>query len=112
MKKALLSAKHCKETGIYYGAIIPPNINEDNYLDFGVPFKFGFINSNTKYEFPVPEIRTVGSTHIIHTFRDLDIQPKDRIRFDHKHWEVQDVSINYVETSQFQRVKHYFITIR
>lgn len=112
MRKAMLTAKYCKENGYYFDKKITIDIDEENYFEHGVPFRFGFINANVKYDFEVPNIRTVGNQFLIQTFRDLDIKAGDKVRFNNKFYFVEDVNYNFIQTSQFKTVKQYFITVR
>lgn len=112
MKASLLSAKYCNELGYYYDKKIPIDVAEDNYWDYAVPFHFGFVNAETKYDFHVPNIRTVGEQYIIQTFRDLKFKSGDKVKFDEKLWNVESVRASYIQSSKFKRVKQYFLTIR
>lgn len=111
MKRVLLSRKYCKTNAFYYGQIIPPDIDEENYFNYGVQFKVGIINTRKKYDFHVPQIRTKGQEHVLNTFRDLGFQEGDRIRFDGRYWLIKEVSISFIQSTQFKSVKHFFLTV-
>lgn len=121
MKTATLIAKHCKESGYYFKKVIPHELEKEtlegfvdieNYLDYAVPFKFGFIRSENKYEFPVPQIRVRGFTHYIHSFRNLDFKVGDMVIFDRQKFYVEDVNYSYYQSTNYKRIKNYFLTLK
>ena len=120
MRSALLGSKYCKERGVYFDQKIPVQLFTDdqppklieNYLDYGVPFKFGFVNENNKFFFNVPNLRTRGSTFLIHSFRKLPFKAGDRIRFNNKFYDVEDVSMSFLNTTNYKTVKQYFISLK
>lgn len=112
MRTNVLNAKHCKYTATFYAKIIPIDREEKIYYDKGVPFKIGFIRGDNKHEYNIPNIRTIGTSHTIHTFRNLEVKTGDRIAFDNKDYFVEDVNYSYYESSHNRLVKQYFMTIK
>ena len=108
----MLGAKFCKENGYFFSKKIPINIEEENYFDYGVPFKFGYINENNKNDFNVPNIRTRGTTFLIQSFRNLDFQTGDRVRFNNKFYDVEDVGTSFYNSTNYKTVKQYFISLK
>lgn len=110
-KQAILESKYCKEKGYFIQHIETLEIDEENYLDYSVPFLFGFVNQSNKAEFLVPTIRTVGNEFVIHTYRNLDYKTDDIIAFDTRFYHIKDINVSY-ENDGFNRIKHYFITLK
>lgn len=110
-KQVLLNKQFCKEKGHFIQHIEPIDINEDNFLDYAVPFNFGFLNQENNASFNVPNIRTVGNQFVIHSYKDLNYKTDDIIRFDNKFYTIDNVYASY-ENDGFNTIKHYFITLK
>lgn len=112
MRKAMLTARHCKVNALHFQKIVPTDIHQDIRFDSGVTFKLGIVNSNTDYDFNVPNIRTTGTKVMVHTFRDLTISQGDKIEFNNKIYYVENFSKSYYDSSQFKIIEQYFITLK
>lgn len=112
MKTAMLNAKLCKSAGYHFKKKVPIDIEQENFLDYAVPFKFGLTNATSKYQFEIPELRTIANSFTIHTFRDLGFEVGDMIYFDRNKWFVEDVKFNYYNVSRYRKVKHYFLVVK
>lgn len=112
MRSALLNSKFSKSKGYHFSKKIPIDIESDSHMEYAVPFNFGFVNSNIKYDFNVPAIRTVGNEFLIQTFRDLDFKSGDVVMFDHKYYNVESVRISFFNSTKYKVIKQYFITLK
>ena len=111
MMELLLEARNCKNVGYFREYIVKKELTQDNELDFSTKFKFGFINANTRKEFLVPNIQTIGGEILIHSYRDLKFKPKDQIKFQNRIYNVQSVNTEFEQYGTVV-VKHYYITLR
>ena len=112
MRAAMLTAKYCKTNGMHFKKIIPTSYDSRIFDDNGVPFRFGFLNSNEKRVFNIPTIRTKDNEFTIHTFRDLDFSEGDKVMFDRKTYFIDSISISYFNSSNNVVVKQYFLTLK
>lgn len=112
MRKILLNSKYSNMKGYHFSKKIPLSIDDEDYLYYGVPFKFGFINEGDKYDFNVPNIRTRGTTFLIQTYRSLDFKTGDRIRFDNRFYDVENVSTSFSGSNKYKPIKQYFLNLK
>lgn len=112
MRIQMLTSKHCKSRAIFYKRIIPTDITKSITFASGVPFMFGFTNSEDSYQTNISVMRTKDTSITIQTFRELDLEIGDKIRFDNQDYFVESFNNTYYESTQFKNIKQYFITIK
>lgn len=111
MFENLLLSKRCKESGYYIKNIVVEDINDDNFLDYASPIKFGYISVDQRAEYLTPTIRTKSTKLSIHTYGEREFAVDDIIRIDDKFYYVEDFSIQ-VETKGMNKAYHYFINLK
>ncbi len=111
MKRFFLESKYCKRLGYYFDKVIATEVTDENYLDYGVPFRFGFVRLDKRYDFPVPNIQAEVGELIIHTYRDFDFKAGAMVRIDNKFYYVESFNVSY-EGYDFMTIKHYYLTIK
>lgn len=111
MFENLLNSKHCKENAYYIKNIVVEDIDDDNYLDFAVPIKFGFININSRAEFLTPAIRTKATKLSIHTYGNNGYAIDDIIRIYEKFYYIEDFAVEVI-TKGKNKAYHYFINLK
>lgn len=109
--ETLLNSKYCKSRGYYIKNIVSEDITNDNYLDFAIPFKFGFLGSENGSEYLVDKIRTKFTKLTIHTYGLKSLKVDDIIRIDNDFYGVENFTFR-VETKGFNKAFHYYITLK
>lgn len=122
MKRATLTAKNCKRKGYHFKKVVLAELfkyddfnnleNIEDYYDYAVPFKFGFIRVENKYDFPVPQIKVRNYTHYIQTYRDLDFEVGDMVLYGRDKWYIEDINYTEYNSGSYDRIKHYFLTLK
>lgn len=112
MRVQMLTAKYCKIPATYYKRVVPTDVTKEIYFDSGVPFYMGITNSDDKLVNNISVIRTQETSFVVHTFRELDFEQGDKIRFDNRDYFIESINSTFYETTQFKSIKRYFITIK
>lgn len=112
MRTAQLTARYCKFNGDYFRRIIPNNMEKEITFDGAVKIKFNLINSQQKYEFPIPNIRTNATSITIMFFKDIEIKVGDRFEFNGGMYYVEDFNVSYFFSTKNQIIKQTFATLK
>lgn len=107
IKAILFESKYCKHKASFIKKEIDVDITVDNYMNYAVPFLFGYTSDSSLPEFLVSGIRTVNNEKQIFCFRNLNFEVDDLIRFDNNIYTI--TSVNKIMT---QGVFEYFITVK
>lgn len=107
----LLNSKYCKEKGYYIKRVVAEDIDDENFLDFASPIRFGYSNKSSSAEYLTPSVRTKGNSIRIELYGIRDIEVDDLIRIDNKFYHVEDIN-QVIETKGMNKAYHYFITLK
>ena len=109
-KQVLLNAKNCKQSGYFIRQIVTYDVDEEKYYDYATPFKFGYLTEGLTEQYKVSMIRTIGTSIMIHTYRELDYKVDDLISINNVWYAIKSINVTY-ETYGKIVVKHYFIEL-